>query len=82
MESWRIIATTLLGVSGLVLVLVTMAKVRDRTGSATSVAVSGVVALTLLGLLGLLTTTVLAAPLVWTLVIVVGAAASVMLLVG
>ncbi|WP_026422928.1 hypothetical protein [Actinokineospora inagensis] len=82
MESWRIIATALLGVAGAVLVLLTMAKVRDRTGTAGSVAMWGAVSLTVLVLLCVLTVTVLPAALVWTVVVLVGVVTSALLLVG
>ncbi|GAA2988417.1 hypothetical protein [Actinokineospora diospyrosa] len=82
MESWRVIATALLGVAGLVLVLLAMAKVRDRTGRSGTVAIAGAVAFTLLVVLGVLTITVLPAGVVWGAVIVVGVVASALLLVG
>ncbi|MBM7771369.1 4-amino-4-deoxy-L-arabinose transferase-like glycosyltransferase [Actinokineospora baliensis] len=82
MESWRVIATALLGVAGLVLVLLTMAKVRDRTGRSGTVAISGAVSFTGLALLCVLTVTVLPAGVVWGAVIVVGVVTSALLLVG
>ncbi|WP_436493281.1 hypothetical protein [Actinokineospora sp. HUAS TT18] len=82
METWRMIATVLLFVGGVVLVLVTMAKVRERTGSGSTVAISGAIGATLLVLLCVLTLTVLAPGIAWGAVIVVGAVGSTMLLVG
>jgi hypothetical protein len=82
MEAWRLITAALIVLAGLVLVLVTMAKVRDRTGRGGTVAVAGAVALTLLALLCLLTLTVFPQPVAWGAVLVVGTAVSVMLLVG
>ncbi|RLK59917.1 hypothetical protein [Actinokineospora cianjurensis] len=82
MESWRIIATALLGVGGLVLVLLTMAKVRDRSGRSGTVAVSGAIAFTALVLLCVLTVTVLPPGIAWGAVIVVGVVTSALLLVG
>ncbi|SDD85374.1 hypothetical protein [Actinokineospora iranica] len=82
METWRLIATALLAAGGLLLVLVTMAKVRDRVSSGGPVAVAGAIAFTILVLLCLLTVTVLPATVAWGAVVVVGATASVMLLAG
>lgn len=80
MEPWRIIATALLAVAGVLLVLVIMAKVRDHTSSSGQVLISGVVTFTALALLGVLMLTVLPALLTWGIVVVAVAAASVMLL--
>ena len=74
------IATAVLAAAGLPLVLVVMAKVRDRTGSSGQVALGGVVTLTLLLVVGVLTLTVLPGLVTWALVAVVAAAVSVMLL--
>ncbi|WP_206789487.1 hypothetical protein [Amycolatopsis sp. MtRt-6] len=82
METWRVIATTLLAAAGLPLVLVVMAKVRDRTRSSGQVALGGVVTLTLLVVVGVLTLTVLPGAVSWALVAAVAAAVSVMLLAG
>ncbi|MFF1609589.1 hypothetical protein ACFVYA_17555 [Amycolatopsis sp. NPDC058278] len=82
METWRVIATALLAAAGLPLVLVVMAKVRDRTQSSGQVAVSGVITFTLLVVVGVLTLTVLPGLVSWVLVAGVAAAASVMLLAG
>ena len=80
MEPWRIIATALLAVAGVLLVLVIMAKVRDHTSSSGQVLISGVVTFTALALLGVLMLTVLPALLTWGIVVVAVAAVSVMLL--
>lgn len=73
----------LLGVGGIVLVLVTMAQVRERSGStAGQVAISGAVAFTLVVLAGLLTATVLPAGVAWTLVVVIGGIAGLLVLTG
>ncbi|GLW95484.1 hypothetical protein [Actinokineospora globicatena] len=82
MESWRIIATALLGGGGVVLVLLTMAKVRDRSGRSSTVAISGAIAFTALLVLCVVTITVLPAGIAWGAVVVVGVVASVLLLVG
>ena len=74
------IATALLAAAGLPLVLVVMAKVRDRTQSSGQVAVSGVITFTLLVVVGVLTLTVLPGVVSWALVAAVAAAVSVMLL--
>jgi hypothetical protein len=81
-DTWRVIATALLAAAGLPLVLVVMAKVRDRTQSSGQVAVSGVITFTLLVVVGVLTLTVLPGLLSWVLVAGVAAAVSVMLLAG
>lgn len=74
------IVTALLAVAGLPLVLVVMAKVRDRTQSSGQVALGGVITFTLLVVVGVLTLTVLPGALSWALVAAVAAAAGVMLL--
>lgn len=76
------IATALLAAAGLPLVLVVMAKVRDRTRSSGQVVLGGVVTLTLLAVVGVLTLTVLPGAVSWALVAAVAAAVSVMLLAG
>ncbi|MQA09193.1 MAG: hypothetical protein GEU98_11725 [Pseudonocardiaceae bacterium] len=82
METWRIFATALLGTGGIVLVLVTMAQVRERRNSSTAqVAISGAVAFTLLVVIGLLVATVLPAAVAWTTVAVVGAIAGLLVLI-
>jgi hypothetical protein len=81
MEAWRLIAAALTAAGGVVLVLLTMAKVRERSGSTGGqVALSGVITLTVLALLCVLILTVLVPWLAWTIVIVVGVTVSVMLL--
>jgi len=75
-----VIATALLAVAGLPLVLVVMAKVRDRTQSSGQVALGGVITFTLLVVLGVLMLTVLPGLVAWVLVAVVATAVSVMLL--
>lgn len=80
METWRIIAVVLLGVFGLPLVLVVMAKVRDRADNSGAVAIGGVVTLTALLVLGVLMLTTLPGVLTWVLVAAVATAVSVMLL--
>ncbi len=74
------LATALLAAAGLPLVLVVMAKVRDRTQSSGQVAVGGVITFTLMVVLGVLTLTVLPGLAAWVLVAAVAAAVSVMLL--
>lgn len=76
------IATALLAAAGLPLVLVVMAKVRDRTQSSGQVAVGGVITFTLLLVVGVLTLTVLPGVVSWVVVAGVAAAVSVMLLVS
>ncbi|MFJ1766423.1 hypothetical protein ACIOD2_39265 [Amycolatopsis sp. NPDC088138] len=80
METWRVIATALLAAAGLPLVLVVMAKVRDRTQSSGQVALGGVITFTLLVVVGVLMLTVLPGLATWLLVAAVAAAVSVMLL--
>ncbi|MGX7823478.1 hypothetical protein ACTG9Q_00110 [Actinokineospora sp. 24-640] len=82
MEGWRILATALLGAGGLLLVLVTMAKVRDRAPAHGPVAMAGAVSFTILALLCLLTATVLTPPVAWGAVVLVGTVAAVLTLVG
>ena len=79
-ETWRVIAVVLLAVFGLPLVLVVMAKVRDRADNSGAVAIGGVVTLTVLLVLGVLMLTALPGVLTWALVAVVAAAVSVMML--
>ncbi len=74
------IATALLAAAGLPLVLVVMAKVRDRTQHSGQVALGGVITFTLLVVVGVLTLTVLPGVVSWALVAAVAAAAGVMLL--
>ncbi|WP_326566828.1 hypothetical protein VSH64_33945 [Amycolatopsis rhabdoformis] len=80
METWRIIATVLLAAAGLPLVLVVMAKVRDRVNSSAQVAIGGAVTFTALVVVAVLTLTVLPGLLTWIIVAVVAAAVGVMVL--
>lgn len=81
MDGWRLVAAVLIAAGGLVLVLLTMAKARERRGSTGgTVALVGVITFTVLALLCLLVATVLPAWLVWSAVVLVGATVSVMLL--
>ena len=81
MDGWRWIAVALLVAAGLVLVLQTMAKVRERRGATGgTVALAGAITLTALAVLCLLVATVLPAALVWTAVVLVGVTVTVMLL--
>jgi hypothetical protein len=79
-ETWRIIATALFAAGGLVLVPVIMAKVRERTPSGGQVAIAGVVGMTAVLVVGIVMLTVLAQPVAWGIVVVVGGAATVMAL--
>lgn len=79
-EAWRVIAVVLLGAFGLPLVLVVMAKVRDRADNSGAVVIGGVVTLTALLVLGVLMLTTLPGVLTWVLVAAVATAVSVMLL--
>jgi hypothetical protein len=81
-QAWRIIAAALLGAAGILLVPIVMAKVRDHTGKSGHVAISGVVTLTALLLVGVVILTVLPGVLTWVVVAVVVAAVSVMVLAG
>ncbi|RSM66830.1 hypothetical protein [Amycolatopsis sp. WAC 01376] len=80
METWRVVATVLLAAAGLPLVLVLMAKARDRTDSSATVAITGAVAFVVLLLLGVVMLTVLPAVLTWAIVGLVAAALGVMML--
>jgi hypothetical protein len=81
MEGWRLIAAALNLVSGVVMVLLVMAKVRERPGStAGTVALAGAITLTVLALLTVLVLTVLPATLVWISVAILGVTVSVMVL--
>jgi hypothetical protein len=80
-EGWRLIAGGLLAVSGIVLMLLTMAKVRERRGATGGdVAVAGAISLAILVILVLLVLLVLPAVAVWTAVVLVGGTVTVMLL--
>lgn len=83
METWRILATALLGLGGLVLVLVAMAGARDRRGSTGGqVALTGAITFVVVLVLCVLTITVLPSVVVWSLVVVVGIAVTVLVLVS
>jgi heme/copper-type cytochrome/quinol oxidase subunit 2 len=80
-EGWRLIAGALLAVGGIVLMLLTMARVRERRGSTGGdVAVAGAVSLVVLAILVLLVLLVLPAVAAWTVVGVVGVTVTVMML--
>jgi hypothetical protein len=81
MEGWRVLAAALNGAGGIVLVLLTMAKVRERSGSTGgTVALSGAITLAVLAIICVLVLTVLTPWLVWASVVLVGVTVSVMLL--
>ncbi|AXB48834.1 hypothetical protein A4R43_27230 [Amycolatopsis albispora] len=82
METWRIVAAVVLVLPGLAGVPMIMAKVRDRTQSSSSVAVSGAVSLTALAVLTLLVLTVLPPVVSWVAAVTVVAAVGVLLLTG
>jgi hypothetical protein len=80
-EGWRLIAGALVALSGIVLTLLTMAKVRERKGATGGdVAVAGSISLAVLVILVLLVLLVLPAVAVWTVVVVVGGTVTVMML--
>jgi hypothetical protein len=80
-EGWRVLATVLLAVAGFVIVLLTMAKTRDRRDATSgTVALSGAISFTVLVVLCVLTLTVLPGVAAWVLVGAVAAAVTVMLL--
>lgn len=82
MEAWRILATILLGVPGALGVLLVMAKARERSGSAATGAVAGLVCATALGVCCVLTLTVLSAAVTWAIAGAVAVGVAVLLLVG
>ena len=80
-EGWRLIAAALVAVSGIVLMLLTMAKVRERKGATGGdVAVAGAITLVVLAILCVLVLTVLPAAVVWGVVVLVGGTVTVMML--
>jgi len=80
-EGWRLIAAALVAVSGIVLMLLTMAKVRERKGSTGGdVAVAGAITFVTLAILCVLILTVLSAGFVWGVVVVVAGTVTVMML--
>jgi hypothetical protein len=81
MEAWRLIAAALVGAGGVVLVLLTMAKIRERRGATNGqVALAGAITFTVLVLLCVLIVTVLTPWLAWSAVVVVGVTVTVMML--
>jgi hypothetical protein len=80
-EGWRLIAAALLAMSGIVLMLLTMAKVRERNGATGGdVAVAGAISFVVLAILVLLVLLVLPALVSWLIVAVVGVTVTVMML--
>jgi hypothetical protein len=80
-EAWRVFATVLLAVAGIVIVLLTMAKTRDRKNATSGqVALNGAISFTILAVLCVLTLTVLAPTVAWIVVGGVGVVVTVMLL--
>jgi hypothetical protein len=80
-EGWRLIAGALLVLSGIVLMLLTMARVRERKGATGGdVAIAGAISLVVLAILTLLVLLVLPAVIAWTVVVLVGGSVTVMLL--
>jgi hypothetical protein len=79
-EGWRLIAGALLAMSGIVLMLLVMAKARERHGRAADAAIAGAVSFVILGILVLLVLLVLPAAVVWSVVVLVGATVTVMML--
>ena len=80
-EGWRLIAGALLAMAGIVLTLLTMAKVRERGGSSgADVAVAGAISFVVLVILVGLVLLVLPAGIAWGVVVVVGGAVTVMML--
>jgi hypothetical protein len=80
-EGWRLVAGALLAVAGVVVVLLTMARVRERRGSTGGdVAVAGAISFVVLVILVGLVLLVLPASVAWGVVVVVGGAVTVMML--
>jgi hypothetical protein len=79
-EGWRLIAGALLAMSGIVLMLLVMAKARERQGRAADAAIAGAVSFVVVAILVLLVLLVLPALVVWSLVVLVGATVTVMML--
>lgn len=80
MDAWRIFATALFVAAGITLVLLTMAKVRERTGSGGQTAVAGAIGLAAMLVTGVLMVTVLPAAVTWTIVVVAGVVVTAMVL--
>jgi hypothetical protein len=80
-EGWRLTAGALLAMAGIVLMLLTMARVRERNGSTGGdVAVAGAVSFVVLLILVALVLLVLPATIAWGVVVVVGGTVTVMML--
>jgi hypothetical protein len=80
-EGWRLIAGALLALSGIVLMLLTMARVRERRGTTgADVAVAGAISFVVLAILVVLVLLVLPSAAAWGLVVVVAATVTVMML--
>lgn len=80
-EGWRLIAGALVAMAGIVLVLLTMAKVRERNGSTGGdVAVAGAISFVVVVILTGLVLLVLPATIAWGAVVLVGGTVTVMLL--
>ncbi|MFI7675097.1 hypothetical protein [Actinophytocola sp. NPDC049390] len=81
MEGWRLIAGALVATAGIVLMLLTMARVRERRGATgADVAVAGAISFVVLVILALLVLLVLPAGIAWGVVIVLGVTVTVMML--
>lgn len=82
MEAWRVVATILLGFSGLFTITVVLARIRERTGSAKTVAVSGLVSVTALAVICALTLSTFPPVVGWGLAGVTTVAIGVLVLTG
>lgn len=72
MDTWRIIATSLLGLGGIVMTLVFMAQARDRRGSTHGDVIRvALISLAVFAVLCALTATVLPDTIVWGLVVAI-----------
>lgn len=80
MEPWRIFATALFVAAGVTLVLLTMAKVRERTHSGGQTAVAGAIGLAAMLVIGVLLATTLPAAVSWTIVVAAGVVVTTMVL--
>lgn len=82
-ETWRIIATTLLAISGILAVMMVMADVRERRhGTGGQVATAGAISFAGLLVVGVLVLTVLPSWLAWGIVVVVSAGVGMLMLAG
>jgi hypothetical protein len=80
-EGWRLIAGALVAVSGIVLMLLTMARVRERNGSTGGdVAVAGAISFVVVVILTVLVLLVLPSAIAWGAVVVAGVTVTVMML--